>query len=62
MPQTERNFSILFEELERSSDEHELILSHEKQNEEQQEYEEIRALSEIVREIENPPQHFFSTT
>ncbi len=61
MPQKKRNFTILFKELECASDEHEIKLSTEKLDE-QHEYEEIRALSEIVREIEDPPQNYFVST
>jgi hypothetical protein len=61
MSEEQHNFSILFKELERSFDEHEIELSTEK-SDEFHEYEEIRALSEIVREIEDQPQNYFAST
>ncbi len=65
MPTQQKNFSILFDKLEELTDEKEsqiTIGNKENVNIGQEEYEEIRVLGEIVREIEFPQQTFFAST
>ncbi len=58
MPEKPYNFSIIFEELDKLSEEPELRL----EAEELKEYEEIRALREIVLEMQAPVQTYFAST
>ena len=52
------NFSIIFEELDKLSEEPEIRIGAE----EIEEYEEIRALREIVIEMQAPVQAYFAST
>ena len=58
MPEKQYNFSIIFEELDKLSEEPELRL----EAEELEEYEEIRALREIVLEMQAPVQTYLTST
>ena len=58
MPEKQYNFSIIFEELDKLSEKPELWL----EAEELKEYEEIRALREIVLEMQAPVQTYLTST
>jgi len=58
MPEKQHKFSIIFEELDKLSEEPEIRLEDDELNE----YEEIRALREIVLEIQDPAQTYLTST
>jgi phosphoribosylaminoimidazole-succinocarboxamide synthase len=58
MPEKQHKFSIIFEELDKLSEEHEIRL----EDDELDEYEEIRALREIVLEIQDTAQTYLTST
>jgi hypothetical protein len=58
MPEKQHKFSIIFEELDKLSEEPESRL----EEDELDEYEEIRALREIVLEIQDTVQTYFTST
>lgn len=58
MPEKQYKFSIIFEELDRLSEESEIRLTAD----EFKEYEEIRALREIVLEMQAPAQTYLTST
>jgi hypothetical protein len=58
MPEKQHKLSIIFEELDKLSEEPETWL----EDDELDEYEEIRALREIVLEIQNPKQTYLTST
>ena len=58
MPEKKYDFSIIYEELDRLSEESELSLS----DNELIEYEEIRNLGDIVIEINSPDVNYFTST
>lgn len=58
MPEKQHKFTIIFEELDKLSEEPEIRL----EDDELDEYEEIRALREIVLEIQNPAQTYLTST
>lgn len=58
MPEKQHKFSIIFEELDKLSEEPEIRL----EDDELDEYEEIRALREIVLEIQDTAQTYLTST
>lgn len=58
MPEKQYKFSIIFEELDKLSEEPEIQLTAD----EFKEYEEIRALREIVLEMQAPAQTYLTST
>lgn len=58
MPEKQYKFSIIFEELDKLSEEPEIRLAAD----EFKEYEEIRALREIVLEMQAPAQTYLTST
>ena len=58
MPEKQHKFSIIFEELDKLSEEPEIRL----EDDELDEYEEIRALREIVLEIQDAAQTYLTST
>lgn len=58
LPKKQYNFSIIFEELDKLSEEPEIQISEE----ELKEYDEIRTLREIVMEVQSTQQTCFTST